>query len=117
MAEGFAHAHGGDVMDPASAGLAPLYSIPPLTLEVMEERNVKFRRQYSKGLDEVSHLRFDLVINMSGYPLPSPFEDRARIWYVEDPFGNSIEVYRRIRDQVEVEVARLIDELRGAHVR
>jgi len=114
MAEAFARAYGRDVIDPASAGLAPLYSIPALTLEVMQERNVRLMGQRSKGLHEVADQQFDLVINMSGYPLPQPFGERARNWDVEDPYGSELDVYRRIRDQIELLVMRLILELRAA---
>jgi len=55
----------------------------------------------------------DLVINMSGHELP--FKTRAPVehWDIRDPIGESVQVYRAVRDQIEQRVIELISSLRA----
>lgn len=112
MAEGFARRYGSDVMDCASAGLAPAAIVQSLTRKVMQEKNINIDDQYPKDLERVTLARFDLVINMSGRQLPSQFPIPVREWKVEDPIGQSEDVYLAVRDQIENSVMSLILELR-----
>ena len=73
--------------------------------------------QTSKPLPGASVPAADLVINMSGRPIknffdatPPPVED----WTVHDPFGESLEVYRRVRDDIERRVVELAGRLRAS---
>jgi arsenate reductase len=112
MAEGFARRYGSDVLEPASAGLAPASIIQPLTRKVMEEKNIRLDGQYPKDLSAVDLGKFDLVVNMSGMPLPGRVPAEVRVWNVEDPIGREEEVYLAVRDQIEMLVMQLILELR-----
>ena len=49
MAEAFARAYGSDVLSAHSAGLAPAGAVPPLTRQVLNERNIPVEGQYPKG--------------------------------------------------------------------
>ena len=49
MAEGFARAYGGDVMEAASAGLSPAVAVPPDTIRAMDEKNIDIRGQFPKS--------------------------------------------------------------------
>jgi arsenate reductase len=108
MAEGFARRYGSDVLEPASAGLAPASIIQPLTRKVMEEKNIRLDGQYPKDLSAVDLGKFDMVVNMSRIPA------EIRVWDVEDPIGREEEAYIAVRDQIEMLVMRLILELRQA---
>jgi protein-tyrosine-phosphatase len=112
MAEGFARRYGSDVMEPASAGLAPASIVQPLTKKVMEERNINIDDQHPKDLAVLELKKFDLIVNMSGAKLPSRIPIEVRDWKVEDPIGQSEEVYLTVRDQIENAVMRLILEFR-----
>jgi arsenate reductase (thioredoxin) len=108
MAEGFARAYGSDVIEPASAGLAPAFSIPLPTLKVMDEKNVPLNGQFPKGLDALSSAAFDTVVNMSGRKLPPGITATVEEWDVRDPIGEEEAVYREVRDQIEGLVMRLV---------
>jgi arsenate reductase (thioredoxin) len=112
MAEGFARRYGGDVLEAASAGLAHATHIPVDTLQVMEEKNIPLDGQFPKGLDDVEFSGFDLVVNMSGVPLPPNLTMAVREWEVPDPVTKRIDFHRKVRDAIETLVMKLILDLR-----
>jgi arsenate reductase len=112
MAEGFARKYGSDVMECESAGLSPAPIVQPLTKKVMEDKNVNIDDQFPKDLSSAEPSKFSLLINMSGVKLPSRIPIEVRDWRIEDPIGQSEEVYVTVRDQIEQSVMRLILELR-----
>jgi arsenate reductase (thioredoxin) len=112
MAEGFARSYGSDVLEPASAGLAPAAIVQPLTQQVMQAKNINIDDQYPKDLSSIDVSGFDLLINMSGAKLPAGIPIEVRTWNIEDPIGRSEDVYLAVRDQIEHLVMNLILELR-----
>lgn len=112
MAEGFARRYGSDVLQPASAGLAPALIVQPLTKKVMSERNINIDDQHPKDLGMLELKNFDLIVNMSGAKLPPRIPIEVREWKVEDPIGQPEEVYLKVRDQIENAVMRLVLEFR-----
>jgi arsenate reductase (thioredoxin) len=112
MAEAFARAYGSDVLAPSSAGFAPAARIPDDTLRAMEEKNLDLSGQVPKSISDLNGWEFDLIVNMSGYPLPQVNGARVRKWDVEDPIGLDYEKHCQIRDQIEMLVMKLILELR-----
>lgn len=114
MAEGFARKYGSDVMEAASAGLAPAAMVQPLTKKVMEAKNINLEGHFPKDLDHVPLTGFDLVVNISGKPLPTRMAMEVREWTVEDPMGKGEEEFLAARDQIENQVMRLILDLRKA---
>ena len=112
MAEGFARLYGKDVMIPASAGLAPAMSIPPLTSQVMKEKNVEMSEHFPKDIGFMRGVQFDLIVNMSGQKLPSTITTPVEEWKIRDPIGKSEDVYRATRDDIETRVMKLVLALR-----
>ncbi len=112
MAEAFARARGGDVMIPASAGLAPAWGIASDTIRAMEEKKIVLRDHFPKSLQNLARIRFDLVVNMSQRQLPGNLPGRLLEWEIPDPIGMSYEEHCQIRDEIERKVTELIDELR-----
>jgi len=114
MAEAFARKYGSDILTAYSAGLAPAGSLPPLTRQVLTEKNIPTDGQFPKGLESFAGEPFEVVVNLSGEPLPAVFA-KARLieWSVRDPIGESDTVYRTVAAQIEGLVMRLILELRG----
>jgi arsenate reductase len=112
MAEAFARAYGGDVLVPASAGLAPASRVAPDTLEAMQEKGLDLRDHFPKAIRHLGRVEFDLVINISGKPLPDTIRCEVRSWEVEDPVCLSYEEHCAIRDRIERLVMNLILDLR-----
>jgi arsenate reductase len=113
MAEAFARAYGSDILTAHSAGLAPATGLPPLTRQTLSEKNISSEGQYPKGVEFFARESFDVVVNLSGEPLPATFAPARVIeWRVRDPIGQSESVYRAVAAQIEGLVMRLIIELR-----
>jgi protein-tyrosine-phosphatase len=112
MAEGFARSLGSDVLIAQSAGLAPALAVAPLTHYVMLEKNIDLGDCYPKELARVEG-EFDLTINMSGYELPPHPSAQVEDWKVVDPIGESEQVFRQVRDQIEQRVQQLVARLRS----
>jgi len=115
MAEAFARAYGSDILTVHSAGLAPAIDIPPLTRQMLSEKHISSEGQLPKGLEAVGGEPFEVIVNLSGEPLP-PGVSATRLieWNVRDPIGQSENVYRAVASQLEGLVMRLILELRGS---
>jgi arsenate reductase len=112
MAEGFARAYGGDVVIPASAGLAPAPIVAPDTLRAMLEKNIDLRDHFPKTIRQLGRARFDLAINMSGEEISPDAGQRIVEWDIPDPVRLSYERHCEIRDEIERRVMNLVIELR-----
>lgn len=113
MAEAFARAYGSDVVVARSAGVSPAMIIQPLTKQVLAERNLSVDGQFPKGMEISREEPFDLVVNMSGFPVLVPGA-RLVAWPVPDPIGQEETAYRTVASQIEALVMQLILELRKA---
>ena len=112
MAEGFARTYGLDVLEPASAGLVGGWSIPVSTHQAMQEKNIGLGGQFPKRLDDLSRKDYDVIVNMSGYPLPGDLQGTVEDWEVADPMGCDADEFREVRDDIENRVMRLILKMR-----
>lgn len=110
MAEGFLRQYGGHEWDVHSAGLSPVSYLPRETVLVMAEKGIDVSRQHPKSLNSLHGVSFDVVVNMSGTPLP-PVAGLVE-WAVPDPVGEDVETLRRVRDEIEQRVQRLLIEQR-----
>jgi arsenate reductase len=112
MAEAFARAQGSDVLVASSAGLFPARAVPPDTLRAMKEKNLDLSGQVPKSVVDLDGARFDLILNMSGFPLPPIGGAAVREWEVPDPIVMDYKGHCAVRDQLERLVVDLIQELR-----
>ena len=115
MAEAIARRWASDVIEPSSAGIAALGEIAKPTLQVLAERGVHADGQYSKALIPADCEAADLIINMSGRParvVARGHEEKVLDWAIPDPYGEDLELYRRICDEIDDRVAQLADRLR-----
>jgi protein-tyrosine-phosphatase len=113
MAEAIARRDASDVIIPESAGLHPLGFIDKTAIAVLTERGISVAGQHSKGLRDHTLSEPDLIINMSGAPSSKLFPLRKfEDWPVEDPFGESMALHRRICDDIEARVKDLAGRLR-----
>ncbi len=102
LAEALTRHYRGRSIGAASAGLAPLGHITGNTLKVLEEIGVSVEGLRSKGLEAVDLASRPLVINLldmeiRGF-LPADFQGRVMDCYVRDPYGESLDSFRRARD-------------------
>lgn len=111
MAEGFARSLQGDQLEIASAGLESS-QVDPLTIQVMQEVGIDISHHTSNALEEFDPQDFDAVISLCGcgVNLPEAWVTRPIFadWQLEDPAGQSIDIFRQIRDQVEQQVKNLV---------
>ncbi len=114
MAEAFARAYGSDVLVPASAGLAPASSVARDTLRAMDEKGLSLRDHFPKSTRHLGRVQFDIVVDMSGGPLPENLAPDIRTWSVADPISVKYKVHCEIRDEIERLVMGLVIELRRA---
>ncbi len=112
MAEGFARTYGSDVLRALSAGLAPAMSVAPLTHKVMLEKNIDVGDIFPKPFDDMMK-DADLIVNISGHELPGLPVAPVEVWDVRDPIGESEEVYREVRDEIETRAMQLILGMRA----
>ena len=112
MAEAFARAQGSDVLVASSAGLFPARAVPPDTLRAMKEKNLDLSGQFPKSVVDLDGAKFDLILNMSGFPLPPIGGAAVREWEVPDPIVMDYKGHCAVRDQLERLVMDLIQELR-----
>ncbi|MGB7412664.1 MAG: arsenate reductase, glutathione/glutaredoxin type [Thermosynechococcaceae cyanobacterium] len=114
MAEGFTKVRGGYLVSVTSAGL-DVDQVDPLTVQVMDEVGIDIRDQTSKPLTAFHPEQFDAVISLCGcganlpeaWVLRDIFED----WQLDDPAGQSIEVFRQVRDEIEQRVEKLLHKM------
>lgn len=116
LAEAFARHLAADVIEPASAGLNPLGHIAEATRAVGEEFGLTFEGQLSKACSASDIDWADLIVNLSGIPGPESFVTEKPVldWNIDDPYGKTTEVYRRIAAEIEARVLLLTAELRAA---
>ena len=112
MAEAFARAYGSDVLVASSAGVFPAKGVPPDTLRAMKEKNLDLSGQVPKSVVDLNGAKFDLILNMSGFPLPPIGGAVVREWEVPDPIAMDYKGHCAVRDRVEKLVRDLILELR-----
>jgi protein-tyrosine-phosphatase len=82
------------------------------TYQAMQEKNIGLAGQFPKRLDDLTRKNYDLIVNMSGYRLPSDFKGAVEDWEVPDPMGSDEDEFREVRDDIENRVMRLILKMR-----
>ncbi len=123
MAEGWAHALKGDVVDAYSAGIET-HGLNPYAVKVMAEAGVDISSQKSKLISDLPTLDFDYVITVCGNAHENcpVFPGRTRILHVgfEDPprlaescrsEEEKLICYRRVRDAIRTFIAQLPEVL------
>jgi arsenate reductase (thioredoxin) len=123
MAEGWARALKGELIDAYSAGTHPK-TLDPMAVRVMADVGIDLSTQQPKSLDAVLHLPFDYVITVcsDAHETCPVFPGRARIVHrgFDDPprlaaEANSWEEvlshYVRVRDEIKAFIEQLPEAL------
>jgi len=114
MAEGFAkyvvRKHNLPI-DVLSAGTRPSGRVNPVAVEVMRERGIDISSHTSDRVTPERLRGYAAVITMGCSDkevCPVNFGGITEDWALEDPVGQPIEIYREIRDQIEINVSDLL---------
>jgi len=114
MAEGFARSLGNGKIEVTSSGLEAS-SVDPTTVQVMSEIGIDISDQASKPLSDFNPEDYDAVISLCGCGVNLPEEwvlrEVFQDWQLDDPEGQTIDTFRRVRDEVKERVATLIQSL------
>lgn len=112
MAAGFMQHLAGEKVNVLSAGSAPKDSINPIAIAAMAEVGIDIAHNQPKVLTVEAVKESDAVITMGcGDACPIFPGKRYEDWVLEDPAGQSIEVVRKIRDEIKQKVEKLLAEL------
>ena len=112
MAAGFMRTLGTGKVEVVSAGSAPKDSINPIAVEAMAEVGIDIANFVPKILTPEAVQSSDVVITMGcGDACPYYPGKRYEDWKLDDPAGQSIDVVRRIRDEIRNRVEVLLQEL------
>jgi arsenate reductase (thioredoxin) len=125
MAEGWARALKGDIIEAYSAGIEK-HGMNPHALKVMAEAGVDISRQSSKTPGEIGPVEFDYVVTVCGHANEScpVFPGKTKVVHVgfEDPpkltkhlpdGEEKLVVYRQVRDQIRAFVERMPEALKS----
>jgi protein-tyrosine-phosphatase len=119
MAEAIARYDAADVMEASSAGLSPLGFIPDLTQKTLKSNGYSAAGLASERISLESCERADIIINMSGEPRESAFEQcgfseyhKVEDWMVEDPYSADADTYQRVLEGIRRRVGQLAKGLR-----
>ena len=95
-----------------SAGSTPASEINPAVVEAMTEIGVDMSEEFPKPLTDEVVRAADVVITMGcGDACPIYPGKRYEDWELTDPAGQDLETVRRIRDEIDARVQKLIAEL------
>lgn len=114
MAEGFARHLGSGIVEPISAGTRPAKKVASRATEVMRENGIDISGQIPKLLTMELMNKADLLVSMGcgvQESCPLPLRDDMIDWGLEDPYGQSIDKYREIRDEIERRVTVLFERM------
>lgn len=108
IAEGFGRLLG---LEADSAGVKAGAGVNPDAVKVMAEVGVDISKQYSKAIENDKLSDYDAVISMCSVKTadfcPSTFIGTQANWNIEDPKGQPLDVFRRVRDEIKAKVEDL----------
>ena len=112
MAEAFARIHGGDKIDPHSAGSRPSGIVNPKAIAALREKGYDLTKHASKSLQQIPQIEWDAVVTMGcGDECPFVRGKRREDWPLPDPKHLPPDQFNRVRDEIETRVKKLIESL------
>jgi arsenate reductase len=112
MAAGLVTLHSQGRIRVRSAGSAPAEQINPVAVVAMKEVGVDLSEALPKPLTDDAVRASDVVITMGcGDACPIFPGRRYEDWELDDPAGKDLPTVRRIRDEIDARVQRLVAEL------
>jgi protein-tyrosine-phosphatase len=112
MAAGLLTLRSGGRVHVRSAGSRPAAEVDPVVAEAMAELGVDTAEAFPKPLTDEVVRAADVVITMGcGDACPIYPGKRYEDWELDDPAGRDLDTVRRIRDEIDLRVRRLVGEL------
>jgi arsenate reductase len=112
MAAGLVKLRSGGRIHVRSAGSSPAEDMNPVVVKAMDELGVDMGEEFPKPLTDEVVRAADVVITMGcGDACPIYPGKRYEDWVLDDPADQDLETVRRIRDEIDERVRRLVDEL------
>lgn len=114
MAEAFANYYGKGKLVASSAGVMVADRVNPVVVEVMKEKGIDLSMDQPKLLTTKMVEEADKIITMGCSVekfCPAPLLKNVIDWGLEDPKGKPIEEVRKLRDEIETRVLKLIAEI------
>jgi arsenate reductase len=112
MAAAYARELGGDRVVIHSAGSAPGETLNPAVVEAMREVGLDITSESPQKLTDQMALDADVVVTMGcGDACPYYPGKRYDDWELTDPAGQSLEVVRHVRNDINERVRALLGEL------
>jgi len=112
MAAGWLRHLAGDTVRVLSAGSAPGEAVNPAAVAVMAEVGIDISRAEPQRWTPEMVADVDVVVSMGcGDECPVLPGTRLLDWALDDPAGHGPDMVRGVRDDVEVRVRALLDEL------
>ena len=95
-----------------SAGSIPAGEVNAAAVEALEELGIDMSEEFPKPLTNEVVRAADVVITMGcGDACPIYPGKRYEDWVLEDPEGQDLDAVRRIRDEIDQRVQKLVSEL------
>ena len=114
MAEGFAKVLGEGKIIVDSSGLEAS-RVHPTAIEVMSEIGIDIKSQTSQCLHDFKAEDYNAVISLCGCGVNLPgqwlSQDIFEDWQLDDPDGQPIETFYRVRDEIKNRVQLLINKV------
>jgi arsenate reductase (thioredoxin) len=112
MAAGLLALRSGGRIHVRSAGSDPAETVNPAVVEAMTEIGVDMEQEFPKPLTDEVVRAADVVVTMGcGDACPIYPGKRYEDWELDDPAGQDLATVRRIRDDIDARVRRLVAEL------
>jgi arsenate reductase len=112
MAAALLDRHGAGRVSVRSAGSEPADRLNPRVVEAMAEVGIDLGGAFPKPLTDAAVRVADVVITMGcGDACPIYPGKRYEDWELDDPAEADLDGVRRIRDEIDARVRRLLDEL------
>ena len=113
IAEAFARLHGGDLIEPYSAGSSPSGHVNPKAVQSLAEVGYDLGAHRSKSLSEIPAVEYDVVVTMGcGDACPMVRGKIREDWNIPDPKDLPLPEFKVVRDLIETRVQELIRRMR-----
>jgi arsenate reductase len=113
MAEGFAKTLCKDKIGVTSCGLEAS-RVHPTAIEVMKEIGIDISEQTSDSINDFKPEDYDAVISLCGCGVNLPeawiLRDIFEDWQLDDPDGQPLDTFRRVRGEIKERVKQLIEK-------
>ncbi|MBL0731413.1 MAG: NAD(P)H-dependent oxidoreductase [Desulfosarcina sp.] len=111
MAAAFTQYMAGDKFEVLCGGSEPADEINSAMAEVMAEKGIDMAFRIPKSIDDaIAYVKPDHIITMGcGEKCPAVSGAEKEDWTLADPAGESINFMRKLRDEIETRVIKLID--------